>query len=667
MDCSSKSLEQLIANDEVPFDADVAGLGVVGAFIATSLTALITLIVAFATFSVPPRLLNTADAILAEGVRSLFRIASEHVRRVFSKPDPNFFIKLVRRFFRKVNRSRNKSVKDQEARINAFMTFMVSVSDQILVSEAAILVAGLIGYKEITLYSTNIIIALGCLASTVHLGTFPFFMERLKEHHTAKLMRVAIMSAVSGMLISLLVVQLSATWDTETHVFFICTLRDYQINAEHYLDCIVSLTVPIAILYSTINLIRLLYVPTLSRDDGEPRQDGDEAGISPSRERSYGNVSRRRAPSNANTNHERLEQESSQVGTTQNGQPTRTPHEDNNRRYNHFDDLELMPRRSHVGNRQEGDMTPYEIESQQNPKARSGFFRGLFEATRPSNRDNLLRTWLQKKATAFLTSEVASEALIEFEGNLVAESWAFHQCQGSFVYKILWLWSGNVYGIVSVFTARINTTGMSGKRDEMGFGQIVPLALLVLPIFAALQSKADYEERLVSHSSQQAQQEGPEDQQSESSGPVGEPNLSPRTLFLNTPERPLTERLARLEDRSIELDRRYLFDWARGSNLERSAMLRHSVFLHTGVMFVFTTLLGFFMAYGEFPIATLVLAVLLILPTLRKVVGLIRKFRYTRSQLSLTDDGNEDEREAGGHGHQMAVATTIEGTQTEEV
>ncbi|RSL87314.1 hypothetical protein CEP51_002290 [Fusarium floridanum] len=653
MDCSSERLEQLVANDSVPFDADVAGPGVVGAFIATSLTALITLTVAFATFSVPPQLLNTADVILAEGVRGLFRIVSKPLRSLFGIVS---------------NRGRNKSIKEQEARINAFMTFMVSVSDQILVSEAAILVAGLSGYKELTLYSTKIIIALGCLASTVHLGTFPFFMERLKEHHTAKLMRVVIMSAGSGMLIFLLVVQLSATWDTKTHVFFMCTLHDYKINAEDYLDCIVSLTVPIVILTSTISIIRLLYVPTPSGDAGEPRKDGDKAGISPSRDRSYGNVSRRRAPSNTDTNRERLEQESSQVRRTQNGQPTRTPHEENNRRYHYSDDLELMPRRSHPGNKQEEDVTPYEIESQQKPKARSGFFRGLFEATRPSNRDNLLRTWLQKKATAFLISKVTSGPLFDFKVNQVAESWAFHQCQGSFVYKILWLWSGNVYGIVAVFTARTDTTDMSGERDKMGFGQIVPLALLVLPLFAALQSKADYEERLKSHRSEQAQQEGPENQPRASSGLVGEPNLSARTLFLNTPERPLTERLARLEDRSIELDRLYLFDWVRGGNLERSAKLRYYVFLHTGLMFAFTTLLGFFMAYGEFPIVALVLAVLLILPTLRKVVGLIRKFRYTRSQSSLTDDGNEDQqRKAGDHGQQMAVATTIEGTQAQEV
>ncbi|RTE80132.1 hypothetical protein BHE90_005342 [Fusarium euwallaceae] len=263
MDCSSERLEQLVANESVPFDADVAGPGVVGAFIATSLTALITLTVAFATFSVPPQLLNTADVILAEGVRGLFRIVSKPLRNLFGIVS---------------NRGRNKSIKEQEARINAFMTFMVSVSDQILVSEAAILVAGLSGYKELTLYSTNIIIALGCLASTVHLGTFPFFMERLKEHHTAKLMRVVIMSAGSGMLIFLLVVQLSATWDTKTHVFFMCTLHDYKINAEDYLDCIVSLTVPIVILTSTISIIRLLYVPTPS---GDAADDGHLVILTP--------------------------------------------------------------------------------------------------------------------------------------------------------------------------------------------------------------------------------------------------------------------------------------------------------------------------------------------------------------------------------------------------
>ncbi|KAL2681440.1 hypothetical protein Neosp_009051 [[Neocosmospora] mangrovei] len=475
------------------------------------------------------------------------------------------------------------------------------------------------------------------------------------------------MSAGSGMLIFLLVVQLSATWDTETHVFFICTLHDYTINAEDYLDCIVSLTVPIVILSSTISIVRLLYAPARSGDAGGPRQYGNEATISSSRERRYGNVTRRRTPGNGDANHERLEPRNNQVRGTPSDQPTETPRDKNNQCYYSVDDTERMQQQKNIGNRQHEDVTTREVESQQTPKVHSRFITGLFEATRPSKRERLLGTWLQKKATAFLASAVASGPLLDFKIDLVAESWAFHQCQGSFVWKMLWLWSGNVYGIAAVFTARAYTMGMSGDRDKMGFGQIVPLALLVLPLFAALQSKADYEERLKSHDGQQAQKDHTGPQSRRSSGPVEEPSLNSITLSSNTPERPLTKHLARLEDKSIQLGRLYLFDWATGSSLESSVKLQSYVFLHTGLMFAFTTLLGFFMAFGKFPMANLVLSIIFVLLTVRKVAGLMIKFWYTRSESNFTSDGMEyQKRETGDHSYQMAVATAAEGAEGAE-
>jgi hypothetical protein len=68
-----------------------------------------------------------------------------------------------------------------------------------------------------------------------------------------------------------------------------------------------------------------------------------------------------------------------------------------------------------------------------------------------------------------------------------AEVWAFHAGQGSFLWNILWLLSANVYGVTSVLVARSSTSGISGDRDKMGYGQIVPLVLLVLPLLAAIQ------------------------------------------------------------------------------------------------------------------------------------------------------------------------------------
>lgn len=71
--------------------------------------------------------------------------------------------------------------------------------------------------------------------------------------------------------------------------------------------------------------------------------------------------------------------------------------------------------------------------------------------------------------------------------SLVAETWVFYECQESFLWRILWLLSANVYGLTDVFNSRSNRRDIRG-RDSMGYGQIVPLVLLILPVFAAMQS-----------------------------------------------------------------------------------------------------------------------------------------------------------------------------------
>ena len=56
----------------------------------------------------------------------------------------------------------------------------------------------------------------------------------------------------------------------------------------------------------------------------------------------------------------------------------------------------------------------------------------------------------------------------------------------SFLSQILWLVFGNAYGIVQVVIARLLIGGFQviGNENEMGFGQIVPLLLMVLPLLA---------------------------------------------------------------------------------------------------------------------------------------------------------------------------------------
>lgn len=65
--------------------------------------------------------------------------------------------------------------------------------------------------------------------------------------------------------------------------------------------------------------------------------------------------------------------------------------------------------------------------------------------------------------------------------------YCFRQLSGSFLGEILTLLFGVSYGITSVLFSRFNVpeVGLSGDQNSMGFGQLVPLLLIVLPILTA--------------------------------------------------------------------------------------------------------------------------------------------------------------------------------------
>ena len=112
------------------------------------------------------------------------------------------------------------------------------------------------------------------------------------------------------------------------------------------------------------------------------------------------------------------------------------------------------------------------------------------DQTLEEKRPALLNKWLQLEALKLLIVRPRSLNSLKARVYGTAERWAYHQCRGSFVWRILWLWSGNVYGITVVFTARYAATELEGDPDDWGFGQVVPLALLALPILTAMEGHA---------------------------------------------------------------------------------------------------------------------------------------------------------------------------------
>ncbi|KAH7322532.1 hypothetical protein B0I35DRAFT_499116 [Stachybotrys elegans] len=648
MNCSSSRLSELVANNDVEFDADIAGPGVLVAFVVTSLAALITLMAAFVTLSTPSRLLNASDTVISRILRDVIKWISKRLRW---KPN------------------RTEGTDGQEERISGFSSFMISLSDQLLASEAAILIAGLIIHEEVTLYSMNIIIALGCLASTVHMATFAFFIDSIRQHRTAKIIRVIMMIAASGMLIFLLIVQISMTWDLESHVFLACTLRDYQIPSDVF-GVATSLLVPIYILYGTIDIIRLLYA----------KEPGEETNTShqPDRNNTHNFMGLPSYRNEAGIELQELRPNSGQADVHYNHRPPETEQGEAPGARNSLNSRRPQDNADIESNR----ATPGELRR---PATVFAQLREIFGGTRPSQRDKLVDRWLRGTAVSTAVSTAApnrfSTVQVRIRLRLAAETWAFVQCQSSFVSRWLWLWSGNVYGITSVFIARAETSeaGMSGNRDEMGFGQVVPLVLLVLPFLAALQSYSDYlvKANALNQKRQTAEFRGERRQQNSLREVWNQPShQGARRPPPNSEEALASEQLEvmhvlnRIEQRCNDINAPWLYDWVLGDRLHESQHLRRAVITHTIYMFVFTTLLGFGQASGYFPTLTFVLLILLIVMAFGKVAALVRMHRNTTSNphimnfLDLLDKGvAEQQRRPADHAEGMMMVHASQGIQ----
>jgi hypothetical protein len=168
--------------------------------------ALLALIVAFLTYSIPRGFLNDIDRAVVHVLRRAF--ASLGTR--LNWPDATATLQ-------------DEALED---RLQAFQTFLLSITDQVLASHLAILIATFARHVDITLYSVNVVIALGCLACAVHLALMPLLIDHLRKHHVTKASRSILMLAGAFMLVTLLVFKLSATWQDNTHIFFRCAVRD---------------------------------------------------------------------------------------------------------------------------------------------------------------------------------------------------------------------------------------------------------------------------------------------------------------------------------------------------------------------------------------------------------------------------------------------------------
>ncbi|CAG7557581.1 unnamed protein product [Fusarium equiseti] len=608
--------------EDVEFDADIAGLGVSKPSQATFLA--LMSFAAFVTLSVPSRLLNTGDAVMACGVR-LFR-------RQPSGDDP------------KLNQ-----VNTRNERIDAYKAFLHSTSDQILVSQAAILIAATIIHEEITIYSANIVIALGCLASTVHLGCFPFYADRLRDHDTAKLLRVLAMTAGSAILVFMLMVQLSDSWDEYLHMT--CAL------------------IPLTVLYGTYEIIQLLYK--------QPHQDDEAPGK---------RVQSRQRPSRTAEN-----ASSPQQGTGQDIEMQALQIPVPRRLYEYrsgssslfLSKIEREALAVYEVLRDDGENDANNTNGSENSydQLRLELFQRTLkkrtmketrEQTREEIRPALLNKWLQLEALKLLIAKPQSRDSLRARVYMTAERWAYHQCRGSFVWRILWLWSGNVYGITTVIISRSTVTGLEGDPDHWGFGQVVPLALLALPIFAAMEGHAEYKRQVQAR--MHKQQEASRRQNSLVISPMHDPTAgSQRTQDAMSRDEDdalqFVEELLRNRARSIGYP--FVYDWLQGVRFEEIPTLQAAAGCQATFIFLMTTLLGLCMALGTATIGTapmiVVLLLVCVIMPLRRAVELVMISKTTRNLpqiLSRLGGGATKEPvQVGDYGWHMMTAQAVGETE----
>lgn len=475
----------------------------------TSISAFITVLVAYTTYSIPTELINEADNVISALFRRKF---------VF-----------IRKIFRKNPIARTRASDHRDDRTKAFTAFLLSVSDQILVSEVAILIAAFAGHEDITIYSVDIIVALGCLASTVHLLTLPLVIRRIKDDMITKTLRVVVLTTVAGMLLCLLCYRFSDDWDSQTTVFFRCVRLRGAKNTF-----ITSFIVPAALIVGTVDAVVLVYWPgNANRNTSENGSTGQEMELrapsgqntSPSltmgskdSHSSREDISQRGDSINfaeSQSDNEPSHQETDQV--PQGGRDStvhhntvrgercgssmatdlrqRLPTEHGQEQQIELQELDLEQGLDHARQSTHQQQTQSHgsndqiVDIQVN---RQGFWEKFKEIITLSqlNRETENRIFMlyQQAAARSALDRGASAQNLNMRSLKLAFNWARHAFETSLIWRLLWVWAGTVYGLTAIFVARANTTGMSGEPDKFGFGQVVPLALLMLPIFAAMQS-----------------------------------------------------------------------------------------------------------------------------------------------------------------------------------
>ena len=179
--------------DPILADADIVGPGTLAAFLATATVTTIAVIFAYLLQAVDETYLGSLDNRITTKTHRKWHTT---IRRMYTDPSRHPHM---------------SSAAVRAARQEAFTQFILSLSDEQLVTGLAILIAGLSHIRTITGYELTMVHALAWTTSTTHLITLSTLRNYLSTQGLARNARVVSMSALMVLLAILVFIAQPAT------------------------------------------------------------------------------------------------------------------------------------------------------------------------------------------------------------------------------------------------------------------------------------------------------------------------------------------------------------------------------------------------------------------------------------------------------------------------
>ena len=188
--CSSKTANCTVSNQPISADPDVAGIGVLVAFVFSAFLVLIAVFVGYLSDSLPAQTLTQLDILVHARLKALLSRLRKSVKGLwgYSLDDMSITPGKADSEAQKKNRE-------------TLQRFMLALSDQQLVTGLAIMIAGYARRCSMSIYHFNIVSSLAWFSSASHLATLGALRGYFVNHTSMRNWRVTGMVVLLGLLL----------------------------------------------------------------------------------------------------------------------------------------------------------------------------------------------------------------------------------------------------------------------------------------------------------------------------------------------------------------------------------------------------------------------------------------------------------------------------------